>query len=75
VKVFLKKYGAQGSRLAEQQAARDRLSLPKLVPPAPEPVFVPPPKGQAPAAEAAPEAVGVGAAAEGAGEGGGESTT
>jgi small subunit ribosomal protein S16 len=74
VKVFIKKYGAQGTRLAEQQAARERLSLPKLVPPAPEPVFVPPRKGQALAPEAAPEAVAVGAAVEGAAEGGEEST-
>jgi len=50
VKVFIKKYGAKGERLAEQAAARERLSLPKQVPPAPEPVYVPPPKGQAPAA-------------------------
>ncbi len=50
VKVFIKKYGANGERLAEQAAARERLSLPKQVPPAPEPVYVPPPKGQAPAA-------------------------
>jgi small subunit ribosomal protein S16 len=60
VKVFIKKYGANGERLVEQAAARDRLSLPKQVPPAPEPVYVPPPKGQAPAAPepaaAAPEA-------------------
>jgi len=60
VKVFIKKYGANGERLVEQAAARERLSLPKQVPPAPEPVYVPPPKGQAPAAPepaaAAPEA-------------------
>jgi small subunit ribosomal protein S16 len=59
VKVFIKKYGAKGERLSEQEAARQRLSLPKQVPPAPEPVYVPPPKGQAPAAAepaaAAPE--------------------
>ncbi|HUY31552.1 MAG TPA: 30S ribosomal protein S16 [Pirellulales bacterium] len=47
VKVFIKKYGSQGERLSQQQAARQRLALPKLVPPAPEPVYVPPPKDQA----------------------------
>ena len=51
VQVFLKKYGPKGSRLAEQQAARERLALPKEVPAAPEPVFVPQPK-KAPGAEA-----------------------
>src|SRR5258708_35067554 len=48
VKVFIKKYGEKGVRVAEQQAARQRLSLPTLVPPAPEPVYGPPRKGQAP---------------------------
>lgn len=41
VRVFIKKYGAQGTRLAESQAARERLSLPKVVPPAPTPVELP----------------------------------
>jgi small subunit ribosomal protein S16 len=44
VHVFIKKYGPQGTRLAEQQAARERLALPKEVPAAPEPVYVPQPK-------------------------------
>jgi small subunit ribosomal protein S16 len=60
VHVFIKKYGAQGTRLAEQQAARERLALPKEVPAAPEPVFVPQPKkaavAEAPAPQAAAEA-------------------
>lgn len=55
VKVFIKKYGPEGLRLAAQQAARERLAMPKEVPPAPEAVYVPPPKGQ-PAAEATSEA-------------------
>lgn len=54
VKVFIKKYGPEGLRLAAQQAARERLAMPKEVPPAPEAVYVPPPKGQ-PAAEATSE--------------------
>jgi small subunit ribosomal protein S16 len=59
VRVFLKKYGVEGTHLAQQQAARERLALPKVVPPAPEPVYVPPPKSEhvpAEVAAAAPEA-------------------
>jgi len=44
VQVFIKKYGETGTHLEEQKAARERLSLPKVVPPAPEPVFVYTPK-------------------------------
>lgn len=51
VKTFIKKYGPEGTHVAAQQAARERLALPKIVPPAPEPVFVPAPKGQEPKAE------------------------
>ena len=66
VRVLIKKYGPEGTHLAAQQAARERLALPKVVPPAPEPAYVPPPKGQAaPTAEAAAEP-----AAEPAAEGG-----
>jgi small subunit ribosomal protein S16 len=50
VKVFIKKYGPAGIKLAAQQAARERLAMPKVVPPAPEPAYVPEPE-----AEAAPE--------------------
>lgn len=57
VKVFIKKYGPEGIRVAAQQAARERLAMPKEVPPAPEPVYVPPPKAAAaPAAEPSGEA-------------------
>ena len=52
VKVFIKKYGPAGLRLDAQQAARERLAMPKEVPPLPEAVYVPPPKGQRAAAEA-----------------------
>jgi small subunit ribosomal protein S16 len=56
VRVLIKKYGEAGTHVAAQQAARERLAMPKVVPPAPEPVYVPSPKGQeAPAAEAASE--------------------
>ncbi len=55
VSVLIKKYGPQGTHLAEQTAAREKLAMPKVVPPAPEPVYVAPPKGQA-APEAAAEA-------------------
>ncbi|HEX3654752.1 MAG TPA: 30S ribosomal protein S16 [Pirellulales bacterium] len=55
VGVLIKKYGSKGVRLAEQQAARERLSMPKVVPPAPEPVYVPKPKHEeAASAEGAP---------------------
>jgi small subunit ribosomal protein S16 len=53
VRVFLKKYGAEGTHLAQQQAARERLALPKVVPPTPEPVYVPPPKSEQAPAEVA----------------------
>lgn len=63
VATFIKKYGPKGERLKEQNEARERLALPKVVPPAPEPVYVFQPKssepapaegGEAPAAEGAP---------------------
>lgn len=66
VKIFIKKYGPEGIKLAAQQAARERLAMPKEVPPAPEPVYIPKkeeavaeaPSEQAsePAAEGSPEA-------------------
>jgi small subunit ribosomal protein S16 len=57
VAAFIRKYGPKGDRLKEQNEARERLSLPKVVPPAPEPVYVYQPKSaEAPAAEAAAEA-------------------
>jgi small subunit ribosomal protein S16 len=40
VNVFIQKYGSKGTHLDEQKTARAQLSLPKQVPPAPEPVFI-----------------------------------
>jgi len=54
VATFIKKYGAEGERLKEQSEARERLSMPKIVPPAPEAVYVYQPPSDQPAA--APEA-------------------
>jgi small subunit ribosomal protein S16 len=55
VAVLIKKYGAGGTHLPQQQAARERVALPKVVPD-PGPVALPPPKKQpdAAAAEEAP---------------------
>ena len=53
VRVLYKKYGRNGTRVKEMEQARARLSLPKIVPAAGEPVFVPEPKAEpAPAAPA-----------------------
>jgi small subunit ribosomal protein S16 len=55
VGVLIKKYGTDGTRVEQAIAARENLSVPTAVPPAPEPVFVPKePEAEAPAAE--PEA-------------------
>jgi small subunit ribosomal protein S16 len=62
VKTLIKKYGPQGTHLSEQSAARERLSMPKVVPPAGEAVFVMQPKSQAPAE--APAAAETAASAE-----------
>ncbi len=56
VATFIKKYGPTGERLKEQTEARDRLSLPKVVPPSPEVLYVPTPKPDPNAAPPAPEA-------------------
>jgi small subunit ribosomal protein S16 len=55
VKTLIKKYGAAGTHLEQQRAAREKLALPKAVPDAGAPVYVPPAPGdqQAPAAEKA----------------------
>ncbi len=59
VRVLIKKYGPQGTHVAQMEAARARLSMPKVVPDAGEPAFVPAPKAEpaaeAPAADVAPE--------------------
>jgi len=56
VAVFIKKYGPKGIRLKEQEDARARLSMPKIVPPAPEQIVVAKKAEAAPAEEAAAEA-------------------
>ena len=71
VKVLIKKYGPEGIKLAAQQAARERLAMPKVVPPAPEPVYVPQPQSEAAAeqpAEAPAEPAGEPAASSESGE-------
>jgi small subunit ribosomal protein S16 len=68
VRVLIKKYGATGTHAEQQKAARERLALPKIVPPAGPPAYVPKPKeepaAQAPAAEAPPESAPAEAPAE-----------
>ncbi len=62
VAVLIKKYGPNGTHVAQMEAARAKLAMPKIVPDAGEPAFVPevkqavPPAADAvpPAAEAAP---------------------
>ena len=65
--VLIKKYGTNGTHLAAQKAALERLAQPKTVPDPGEPASLPKPKGKkgapgengapaAPAAEAEPEA-------------------
>jgi len=57
VNTLIKKYGAEGTHAQQQQAARQRLSMPRVVPDAGEPVYVRPAEGaEAPAAAPAPEA-------------------
>jgi len=60
VRVLIKKYGPRGTHVAQMEAARARLSMPKIVPDAGEPAFVPEPKSEPAsepvAAEAAAEA-------------------
>ena len=61
VKVLIKKFGSNGTHLKEMEEARAKLSMPRIVPEAGEPVFVPKPPEEPvaeaePTAEAAPEA-------------------
>jgi small subunit ribosomal protein S16 len=55
VKTLIKKYGTGGTHVAAQQAAREKLAMPKVVPDAGTPVYVAPPPGEKAAAAAAPE--------------------
>jgi small subunit ribosomal protein S16 len=41
VRVLIRKYGLQGTHLEQQRAARERLALPKAVPDAGAPTYVP----------------------------------
>jgi len=57
VRVLVKKYGKNGTRLKEMEQARAKLSMPRIVPEAGEPVFVPEPKAVPGAAAPVAEAV------------------
>ena len=85
VRVLIKKYGSNGTHLKEMEEARSKLSMPRIVPEAGEPVFVPKPpeepaaEGEAtvetaaePAADEAPAAAVTEAAAETTAEAGSE---
>lgn len=52
VNVLIQKYGPNGTHLELQRAARERLAMPKIVPPTPEPVALEVPAAQPPAEEA-----------------------
>ena len=52
VRVLIKKYGTDGTHLKEMEEARSRLSLPRVVPEAGEPILAPTPKEEPPAADA-----------------------
>lgn len=54
VKTLIKKYGTAGTHLAEQQAAREKLAMPKVVPDAGDPAYVPTDETSAPAADESP---------------------
>lgn len=56
VKVLIEKYGSQGTHLKQQEEARARLALPRVVPAQPEPAYVPPKPGEAEEAAAEPAA-------------------
>lgn len=56
VRVLIKKFGTNGTHLKEMEEARAKLSMPRIVPEAGEPVFVPkPPEEPAAEGEAATE--------------------
>ena len=58
VRVLIKKFGTDGTHLKAMEEARSRLSLPRIVPEAGEPILAPTPEEEPPAAEtdATPEA-------------------
>jgi len=53
--VLIKKYGTNGTHLAQMESARSKLALPRAIPEPGEPAFVPTPKAE-PVAESAVEA-------------------
>jgi len=55
VRVLIKKYGTNGTHLAQMESARSKLALPRAIPEPGEPAFVPTPKAE-PVAESAVEA-------------------
>ena len=61
VRVLIKKYGTNGTHITQMEAARAKLSMPRIVPDPGEPAFVPAPKtepaAEAPAAASVAEAV------------------
>jgi small subunit ribosomal protein S16 len=66
VAVLIKKYGQSGTHAAQQQAAREKMALPKIVPPAGEPKLKPkPPEPEATAEAEAPATETTEAPAEG----------
>ena len=69
VRILIKKYGAKGTRVKEMELARAKLKLPRIIPDAGAPVFVPevkaPAAAEAPAAEVAAEPAAEAPAAEG----------
>jgi len=54
VRVLIKKYGSKGTHLKQMEQARMKLAMPRIVPAAGEPVFVPEVKSATPPAAAAP---------------------
>lgn len=69
VAVLIKKYGEGGTHATQQQAAREKAALPKVVPPPGEPKFVLKPPSEAAAESPAPEAAAEGVTAEAPAEG------
>ena len=54
VRVLIKKYGPKGTHLKQMEQARTKLSMPRIIPAAGEPVFVPEVKSAAAPAAAVP---------------------
>ena len=52
VRILIKKYGTNGTHVDQQQATREKLAMPKVVPDAGEPAYVPPAESDTPAESA-----------------------